>query len=299
MSLRVFVQVWCEIDPTLNVRVDRQTGRPLADEGDVLLRVSPLGRLGVYAALGLGGARVTAFALGDEHAEALRHALAAGAGRAVALSAEGVDPGAVSVASLAEWLRRERADLVIMDRLAGLVAGRLGGAHLAGLDELQVAGDRLRAVRHLGRGDREAVTARLPAFVRLQADAGQPPYITRSRLQAVAETRIEHEPLPAIGEVSRPAEGGPLQAARPRVRLGKPALATAASASDRLQALLGLGKGAALSGTKPGESKAKTAEQLAEEFVRYLAHHQLLPDIQPESDGADGPPWKTPGGKVP
>ena len=40
------------------------------------VRVSPLGRLGVHAALGLGSANVTAFALGAEHTDALRHALA-------------------------------------------------------------------------------------------------------------------------------------------------------------------------------------------------------------------------------
>src|SRR5438105_1271047 len=128
MSIRVFVQVWCEIDPTLNVRLDRQTGRPMPDEGDDLLRVCPLGRAGVAAALQLGPAPMTAFALGPGHTVALRHALAEGADRAVQLTAAGDDPGTVSVAALAQWLRGQQADLVVADRLSGLVAARLGWA---------------------------------------------------------------------------------------------------------------------------------------------------------------------------
>src|SRR5262245_59865164 len=100
MTLHVFAQVWCEIDPTLPVHLDRQTGRPAADPGDRLWRISPLGKAAVAAALGLGGG-VTAFALGDGHEDALRCALAAGASRAVAL---GAPEEAVSVAGLPAWL---------------------------------------------------------------------------------------------------------------------------------------------------------------------------------------------------
>src|ERR1051325_11071257 len=86
MNPRIYVQVWCELDPTLNVRVDRQNGSPLAESGDVLMRISPLGRSGVTAALSIAEAEVGAFALGDQHGGALRHALAAGASRAVQLN---------------------------------------------------------------------------------------------------------------------------------------------------------------------------------------------------------------------
>jgi electron transfer flavoprotein alpha/beta subunit len=280
MTLRVFVQVWCEIDPAPNVRIDRQTGKSIVDEGDVLLRVSPLGRSGVGAALGLGQVNVTAFALGGGHADALQHALAAGAQRAVELSAAGADPEAISVASLADWLRRQQADLVIADRLAGLVAGRLGWAHLAGLADLSVVDGKLRAVRHLGRGDREVVTARLPAAVRLQNESVHPDYVARARIHAVAESRIEHETLAARETPARPEEAGPLQPVRPRVRLGKPAPLSAKSGSDRLQALLGLGKSPAGAAAKREEKPAATPEQMAEEFVRYLVHHNLLPERQ-------------------
>src|SRR5262245_65929044 len=88
MTLHVFAQVWCEIDPTLPVHIDRQTGQPAADPGDRLWRISPLGKATVAAALGLGGV-VTAFALGDGHEDELRCDLAAGGSRAVELAVIG------------------------------------------------------------------------------------------------------------------------------------------------------------------------------------------------------------------
>src|SRR5262245_54131557 len=132
--MRIWAQVWCEVDPTLNVRIDRSTGQPMPDPGDRLWRVSRLGRSGVAAALALGPAEVTAFALGPGHTDALRHALAAGASRSLEVLADGGDT--MSPVVVAEWLRQERPALVIADRWVGWVAGRLGWAHLAGLEEL-------------------------------------------------------------------------------------------------------------------------------------------------------------------
>jgi electron transfer flavoprotein alpha/beta subunit len=274
MSFRILVQVWCEIDPTLNVRLDRQTGQPLVDPGDRLWRVSPLGRAAVAAAVPLGAATVTAFALGSGHTEALRHALVAGATDAVELSAEGADDAALSVAVLAEWLRQQHADLVIADRLAGLVAARLSWAHLAGLAELRVHEGVLRAVRFLGRGDREVVTARLPAAVRLRGESLRVPYVSQSRLRAAAERRIQQQRLPGPELSSSPP--GPLQMARARTRLGQASVAAPTSASGRLQALMGGGKVPPVAAPRADRSSA-TPDQLAEEFIRYLLHHDLLP----------------------
>jgi electron transfer flavoprotein alpha/beta subunit len=271
MSPRVFVQVWCEIDPTLPVHIDRQTGRPAADPGDRLWRVSPPGKAAVAAALGLGG-MVTAFALEDWHQNALRCALAAGASRAVALGAP-EEEAAVSVAGLADWLRGQQPDLVIADRLAGRLAARLGWAHLAGLDELSVKGGTLTAVRFLERGGREVVTARLPALVRLQADALRVPYVARARVHAVAGHPIERGMLNGLDQPR--GTTGPLQMARPRTRLGQQPAPAASSAGARLQALMGA---AAPRAPRRGmaEPAVPTPEQMAEEFVRYLAHHGLL-----------------------
>lgn len=270
--MNVFVQVWCEIDPTLNVRIDRQTNQPITEPGDQLQRVSPLARAGIAAALGLRPASITAFALGGGHAEALRHALAAGAARALELAADGTDAAAISPRAIADWLAGQGGTVLIADRVAGSVAAILGWAHLAGLEDLRIEGGRLRALRVLGRGDRERVSARLPAAVRLQADSPQPPYINRARLQAAADQPIERIVLPAV---SGAAESGPLQISRPRTRTGQTPAPASGSASDRLQALMGGGKPGASTAARPAKT-AGTPEELAEEFVRYLLHHGLL-----------------------
>lgn len=261
--MRIFVQVWCEIDPTLNVRIDRGTLIPVADAGDRLRRVSPLGRAGIAAGLPLGG--VTAFALGLGHEDALRHALAAGAMRAVTLQ-----PGDTTMSALARWLAEERADLVIADRIAGRLAFRLGWSHLAGLDDLQLRDGMLHAVRYLERGDREVVTARLPAMVRLRTEGIHMPYVSLARLQSAGQRNIEQITLADAG--STPADGS-LQLARPRTKKStQPAVA--ATASGRLQALM-FGS-APVATAKKTEERPATVDQMADEFVRYLLHHELL-----------------------
>ncbi|MBM4071961.1 MAG: hypothetical protein FJ271_24000 [Planctomycetes bacterium] len=260
--MRILVQVWCEIDPTLNVRIDRQTTLPAVDAWDQLLRVSPLGRAGVAAGKRLG--EVTAFALGAGHDAALRHALAGGATRAVEL-----DRG--DARALAGWVQAQAADLVIADRLAGNVAAQLGWSHLAGLDDLHMVGGVLKAVRCLERGDREIVSARLPAAIRLQADDVRPPYVARARLQAVAGCDIEQVSISGAVESTTPA---PLQLLRPRTKQGaQPRAAT--SAHSRLQALMS--GAASVPSARTADEPSRTVEEMAEEFVRYLLHHDLLP----------------------
>ncbi len=271
MGLRVWVQVWCEVDPTLNVRIDRATGRPAVEAGDQLLRVSPLGRAGVAAALALDGAEVTAFALGTDQEDALRHAIAAGAGRGATIRCERSED--VPLEALAEWLKRERPDLIIADRWAGLVAGRLGWAHLAGLADLRIEAGILSAVRFLERGHREEVSAQLPALVRLQDGASQAPYVARARVAAAQSIPIVEEVLPS--SIARSSDAEPVQLARPRVRGGALLRPATTSGSSRLQALLG---SAAPATVRTKETDTAGPEQQAEEFVRYLMHHQLLPE---------------------
>lgn len=260
--MRVLVQVWCEIDPTLNVRIDRQTSLPIAERGDQLYRVSPLGRSGVAAGARLG--EVTAFALGAGHEAALRYALAGGAIRAVEL-------GDVNSRDLASWVQSQAVDLVIADRLAGAVAARLSWSHLAGLADLRIAGGELNAVRWLERGDRELVTARLPAAIRLQAEDVRPPYVARARLQAAAGREIERVDFAKAAEAAPPPIA--LQLTRPRTKQGTlPAAST--SASERLQALM---SGAVPTpSAKKADTEPRTVEEMAEEFVRYLLHNRLL-----------------------
>ncbi len=304
MPLRIFVQVWCEVDPTLNVRVDRQTGMPVVENGDVLMRVSPLGRFGVTTALDLvrssrgneahssgksesphvgcygrgNGGEVVAFSLGSVHEAALRHALAAGASRAVQINLPSAGLESDWVASLAEWVREQKPDLVIADRIAGRLAARMGWAHLAGLDQLQMRDGQLRAIRHLARGDCESVTATLPAAVRLQAETLRSRYVAHARIAHVASRAIEQISLNVPAGSRKEAELGPLQLSRPRTKLGATPVAAPTSGLDRLSALMGVGKVATPSASNTLEPGAKTPDQMAEEFVRYLAHHDLLND---------------------
>lgn len=293
MNHQVFVQVWCEVDPTLNLRVDRQTGAPIADHSDQLMRVGPLGRFGLTTALQIPGAEVVAFCLGEGHEAALRHALAAGASRAVQLKLPSVaapmsertaDPLAcargyeIVVGPLADWLRDRKPDLVIADRIAGRIAARLGWAHLAGLDQLRIENGQLRAIRQLGRGDCESVMAKLPAVVRLQTEAPRLRYIARAKIMQASHQEIERVGLTPSSAAGNEAEVGPLQLARPRTKLGATPAAAPASGLDRLSALMGIGSGGPTAAAKAAEPTQKAPQQMAEEFVRYLAHHNLLND---------------------
>jgi len=247
--MKVLVQVWCEIDPTLNVRIDRQSGTALADTGDELARVSHLGRAGMTAAVDLGATEIVAF--GTDR-EALIHALAAGATHAVEL--EGSD--------VTKWIAEQKPDLAIIDRQPI----RLPWAHLAGIEDLRVESGRLHAMRRLGRGNKESCIATLPAIVRLQTESPRYQYVSQTKIARAAGKSIEHV---VIGGEAEPV--GPLQATRPRTKLGA-APAAPASAMNRLNALMGLGKSA-----KPVAAPAnKTPDDMAEEFVRYISHHNLL-----------------------
>ena len=273
MKPRIFVQVWNELDPSLNLRVDRQTGLPVAEQGDLLHRVSNLGRAGVASALESGQADVTVFALGDEHEEALRHGLAAGASRAIRLQSSNGDSNVIS--ALAEWLRQQKPDLVIADRIAGLLAARLNWAHLAGVNQLEIEEGKLHAIRHLERGNCESVVASLPAVIRLYSESIPVPYITRARILGVMPRAIEQASLVVTSAARKEIERGPLQPSRQRTKLGG-LPTTSASGLDRLSALMGMGRGIVPAQRDTAQSEAKSAQQLADEFVRYLAHHGLL-----------------------
>ena len=289
--MNVFVQVWTEIDPTLNVRVDRRSGDAVAEDGDVLYRVSPLGRAAIAAALAISPANVTAFSVGRGHFDALRHALAAGASQAIELtvltdgdslispkSERGTsrDASLAVSAVLATWFEENQAEFVIADRTAGLIAGLLGWSHLAGIDDLKFNSGRLEASRQLGRGNSEIVSARLPSVARLKTLSIKPPYISRARIQAVSSEAIRCEKLMGV-KPQKNIELGQLQAARPRTRLGRQAQPTSSRGADRLAALMTQPNCNQPNATKElFDADHKSPEKMADEFVRYLLHHDLL-----------------------
>jgi len=269
--MKIFVQVWCEIDPTLNVRIDRNTGTPMPEPGDKLMRVSPLGRYGVDTAVNLcklSAGKVTAFCIGNEDSPALRHALASGASEAIVL-----ETSHLSAATLSAWLKTQSAKLVICDRIAGLVAYRLGWSHLSGIDQLQIKNNKLHCLRFLERGNREQMQATLPAIIRLQQESVKPRYVPFARLEAVKDK--EFETVKLIGKkTSREIEVGPLQQARARTKVGQRPMKTKASGMDRLSALMTSHQPKSAPTSRP--KKDLTPQQLAEDFVRYLGHQNLL-----------------------
>lgn len=276
--LRVFVQVWSEIDPTLNVRIDKNTRKAVSEKGDRLMRISPVGRCGIDAALKLAETvEVTAFSLGLEHTPALEHALAAGAKQAIALMGSDNSYLTLTPLALANWIKTNKVDLLIADRMAGLVAYHLGWAHLAGIDELQIKEGKLRCVRLLEQGDREKVYAPLPAAIRVQQKILTPSYICRARVEKVSKDQIQTQKL-AEKEAKTCIEMGPLQLARPRTKLANQrTLSGKTSGMDRLNALMGVTSTTSKSpSSSPSPKKALTPPEMAEEFVRYLRHHQLL-----------------------
>jgi len=263
--MKVFVQMWCELDPVLSPRVDRQKDALVAEKGDTLFRVSPIARRAVADAA-LFAQEIVAFCLGDEHRTSLRHALAGGAHEAIVLQCS-----EECISEFAHWLTDESMDILIGDRMVGLVAAQAGWAHLAGVEKLSIGCRGLNAIRNLERGNREQVTATLPAALRLHGGL-RAPYISKARLAAVSEDRIRTQVL--AGSFQPLIETGPLQPTRPRTKLGSnTAPARPISGKSRLDALMGMS--GAVRAVKP-EKRVKSTEELAEEFVRYLAHHRLL-----------------------
>jgi electron transfer flavoprotein alpha/beta subunit len=283
--MRVLVEVGCELDPTLNVRV--QGGQVFCEAGDKLSRVKPLGRRGIDLATGIAAAEIISFALGPANEEALLHSLAAGARRAVQLMGEGLEERQGRTA-LAAWLLAQKPQLVIGERAVAVAAATLGWAFLSGVERLDWRGEKLQVVRSLGRGDRERLETTLPAVVCL--GEGRPRYLARARLlEADRENRIETETLINSPE-AKTLEKGDLQPARLRTRVAEKTVPVSGGAQKRLQALM---KGeSARESNKPrspaAEVEPPTLEAQAETFLRYLAHHGFLGSLMSGSKRTPG-----------
>ncbi len=280
MRRRVFVQVWCELDPALILRVESGAKRPVAEPGDQLLRVSLAGRRGIAEAQALAGWEITAFSLGKDHDVALRHALAAGADHAVRLCVAEAETEARIIGALARWLAEERPSLVIGDRRMGQVAARLKWAHLAGLRSLRHEAGTITARRTLERGAEEEVWATVPALVRVESGDNPVPYVAWARMAQVRDHAIRTVWIGGeAGRYDREGRPGDLYVTRPRTKLGLAEVTSAkpAKAADRMGALMGLSRpGGPKVAAKPPGTAVRTPEHLAEELVRYLAHHRFL-----------------------
>jgi electron transfer flavoprotein alpha/beta subunit len=280
--VKILVQVKCEFDSTLNLRVDRTKGEAVSESGDRLTRVARIGRLGLELALSLkNDAEITAFALGSGHMAALRHALAAGARRAIELGGDLPSVGRPLPAAFIRWLTLENPQLVIADREISIAAGFFSWSYLKDVTSMELLEDVLLVERALGRGNRERIETTLPAILQPELSR-QPRYVARARCHAASQLAIFVERLEDPAEGAQIAfDEGTIQETRARTRqsagLPPKTAARPLKASDRLQLLMGQGlaKKEAVA-TPPSESVSQDPEALAESFVRYLAHHQLL-----------------------
>lgn len=136
------------------------------------------------------GGEVVAVSLGPERArEALRKALAVGAGRAVHLADDAFQGGDcwATARALAEVARRESFDLILTGSQSAdagfgstgtLLAALLGWPHawlVVGL-EVEEGGGSARVTREMEAGKNELLRVKLPAVIEVQAGINKPRY---------------------------------------------------------------------------------------------------------------------------
>ena len=99
-------------------------------------------------------------------------------------------------------------------------------------------------------------------------------YVSQGRLGAAMDREIERIWLEEGAGAQ--TEAGPIQLVRPRTRLGAAAPEIPAGGMDRMKALMGMGQAPAVAAAKPSASAPETPDEMAEAFVRYLRHHELM-----------------------
>lgn len=276
MKTKIFVQVWTELDPSLNIKLNSNS-HPEAIPGDQLWRLSPLGRHGLELAKKIDNAEVFCFAVGSQHDAALIHALAAGAHKAFRVQSDPALDSKAIVAEISQWLKKSRADLIIGDRLAGAIAQHSGFSHLAGLEDLEIKDASLVAKRVLSSSHKQKVSGSLPAAVRLNEHKLQIPYINHDRISQISLNSIENVTLKSPA-VQSTATWGPYKFSRARTKIGKKLDSSKKlSGLGRFQALLGSSiKKPPTPSQEPKAADTKTPQSMAEEFVRYLVHNDLV-----------------------
>lgn len=191
-------------DAETRIRLD---GDAVDVEG-VTFVIDGMDEYGVEAALRLReaghDAEVVAVSCGPARAqEALRTALAMGADRALLLETDApLDPLAYALA-LADALREEAPDLVLVGgkqvdwdsaALAPALAEALGWPLSDWTTELEVAGDGLRT-RHDRDGGSEALRLPLPAVVSTQQGLNEPRYPTLPNIMKAKRKTLDVRPL--------------------------------------------------------------------------------------------------------
>lgn len=255
MKVAVVVeQVW---DP-VSIELDAVSGsidwsRAAAVPGPGSLEAVEVGlSLGDVRAYGLGVGRV---------AELLRLCLALGAGRAVE---------APDVYAVADSMRQERLDMVLVPHRSGdgaagpmgpTLAGLLDLPQATGVDALRLVWPEAVVIRRLDRGEREELALSLPAVIAVEPGIARPRAATPAAL--IAAQTAEIPALSPSKRVPRIVSQGhePPRPAPPRMPVPDPGL----PAEARIAAIVGTAAGAS-----QRELVTGSAEDVAERIVQVL-----------------------------
>jgi len=255
------------------------------------------------AMLRLGGATRAYCWRGDE--EARRYALAAGAAGVLAIDdVRGLDFDLLLVGAGGAGAGG--------DLLLGRLAEEKQCAMVLDVLDVQAGGGALLVTRDLGRGARELLSVQGPAVLGISGQAPRLHYVSRYRRLAVpaaAAGATVASPAPQAAARPDAASRDPLaplsepwEPARPRARIEGLAQRTAGTATERMNALLGVSSGPA-GRMEPGEAgTARTglehvvvadAETCARHLLRFLSHHGVIERRLTAGTHAAAPP---PGG---
>lgn len=223
-------------------------------------------RAAVALALERFGGRVDAYCRRDDE-EAWRYALAAGAASATSL--DDVTSAEFDIALIGRGGAGVQGDRF----LAQLAESKRRGLVLDVLDIEMAQNGNLTVTRDLGRGAREVLEVRGAAVLGISESAPRLRYVSRHRRQKVAVPAMLTET--ASRNDSEPAAVGAWEAVRPRTRSQVAPEKKGGSASDRMQALLGLSDSTG-GGADDDHLIVADAATCAQHLLRYLGHHGFI-----------------------
>lgn len=300
--MQIFVQMWSEFDPILNLSVSREDNNPKTAPEDKLYKVSGAAISGVNSALSLPNSEVTAFCIGERHKEGLRLALAMGVRRAILFKTnqDEFSDFREDSALLLSWIQKKKIfpQLIIGSRVCGVLAAKLNYSFLSGLESFKLQDNKVSGRRVAEKGARELVVASLPVGICLRMTKGFRPYISLDRLNQADSKEIEIE-IESLEKTSAPehekVNWGLWQPFRPRTRSATKsnsgAIVSGAktkSGLNRFEALMGTNRKAAKPKVNPTSkvtSEEPSISEQSEKLLRYLIHHELIDTQEKSSDG--------------
>lgn len=285
------------IKQVLDTRVPLEVkGSVVQKEALPIYIIGPADRVALAQAVELKASmpdvKITAITAGPARAEeALRQALAAGAGEAMHVKDDVFQSAdaAATARVLAAAIKKSGADLVLCgnrswDMSAGQVpvylAEILGLPRITSVMKLEtMSSGNLKLWRKLERGKRQIVECSLPALFAMDASAGQPRYASEFAIRAAGKKEIRILTMAELG--LNPAELSPEAAPIKVVSLAPPkprpkkifTPGVKVSVSQRMSFLLSSTSAA----KKESNLLEGTPDYLAQQVIDYLTQEGLLP----------------------